>query len=85
MEIKELKKVESRLESSASFRSLGHEQVVFCHDDTAGLKAIIAIHNTVLALPWVEHAWNYATEQEALTDDHCPFTRHDIQSVNLWL
>ena len=26
----------------------GHEQVVFCHNKDAGLKAIIAIHNTVL-------------------------------------
>lgn len=26
----------------------GHEQVVFCHNPDAGLKAIIAIHNTVL-------------------------------------
>ena len=26
----------------------GHEEVVFCHNKDAGLKAIIAIHNTVL-------------------------------------
>ncbi len=26
----------------------GHEQVLFCHNPDAGLKAIIAIHNTVL-------------------------------------
>jgi leucine dehydrogenase len=26
----------------------GHEQVVFCQSKDAGLKAIIAIHNTVL-------------------------------------
>ena len=25
-----------------------HEQVVFCNDNETGLKAIIAIHNTVL-------------------------------------
>ena len=25
----------------------GHEQVVFCHNKDAGLKAIIAIHSTV--------------------------------------
>ena len=30
----------------------GHEQVVFCHNPDAGLKAIIAIHSTVLARPW---------------------------------
>lgn len=28
--------------------SSGHEQVVFCHNPDAGLKAIIAIHSTVL-------------------------------------
>src|SRR5690606_35126783 len=28
--------------------TFGHEQVVFCHNKDAGLKAIIAIHNTVL-------------------------------------
>ena len=26
----------------------GHEELVFCNDDEIGLKAIIAIHNTVL-------------------------------------
>lgn len=25
-----------------------HEQVVFCNDNDTGLKAIVAIHNTVL-------------------------------------
>jgi hypothetical protein len=30
----------------------GHEEVVFCHNKDAGLKAIIAIHNTVLARHW---------------------------------
>lgn len=48
---------------------LGHEQVVFCYDEPTGLKAIIAIHNTVLgpALGGTR-MWNYASEQEALTD-----------------
>jgi leucine dehydrogenase len=47
----------------------GHEQVVFCHNRDAGLKAIIAIHNTVLgpALGGTR-MWPYATEQEALND-----------------
>ena len=26
----------------------GHEEVIFCHNKDAGLKAIIAIHNSVL-------------------------------------
>ncbi len=47
----------------------GHEQVVFCHNKDAGLKAIIAIHNTVLgpALGGTR-MWPYKSEEEALKD-----------------
>ncbi len=47
----------------------GHEEVVYCHNKDAGLKAIIAIHNTVLgpALGGTR-MWPYATEQDALND-----------------
>src|SRR6186997_3248406 len=67
MEIKELEKVQSGL--FGTLTGLGHEQVVFCNDEATGLKAIIAIHNTVLgpALGGTR-MWNYASEQEALTD-----------------
>jgi len=46
-----------------------HEQVIFCHNKDAGLKGIIAIHNTTLgpALGGLR-MWPYATEQEALDD-----------------
>jgi leucine dehydrogenase len=46
-----------------------HEQVVFCRNKDAGLKAIIAIHNTALgpALGGTR-MWNYQTEEEALID-----------------
>lgn len=46
-----------------------HEQVIFCHNKEAGLKGIIAIHNTTLgpALGGLR-MWPYATEQEALDD-----------------
>lgn len=46
-----------------------HEQVVFCNDNETGLKAIIAIHNTVLgpALGGTR-MWMYNNEQEALND-----------------
>jgi len=49
--------------------SSGHEQVVFCHNPDAGLKAIIAIHNTVLgpALGGVRMR-PYANEADALHD-----------------
>ena len=47
----------------------GHEQVVFCHNKDAGLKAIIAIHDTTLgpALGGTR-MWPYKNEQEALND-----------------
>ena len=47
----------------------GHEQVVFCQDPFTGLKAIIAIHNTVLG-PALRgtRMWAYASEAEAITD-----------------
>src|SRR5690606_36822241 len=44
-----------------------HKQVVFCHNPDVGLKAIIAIHNTVLGPALAgTRMWPYATEQEAL-------------------
>jgi leucine dehydrogenase len=47
----------------------GHEQVVFCHNRDAGLKAIIAIHNTTLgpALGGVRMR-PYANSDDALRD-----------------
>ncbi|MFN8945198.1 MAG: Glu/Leu/Phe/Val dehydrogenase dimerization domain-containing protein, partial [Pseudobdellovibrionaceae bacterium] len=47
----------------------GHEEVLFCHDASVGLKAIIAIHNTALgpALGGTR-MWDYKTEDEALID-----------------
>ncbi|HET6244372.1 MAG: Glu/Leu/Phe/Val dehydrogenase [Bacteroidetes bacterium] len=46
-----------------------HEQVIFCQDQATGLKAIIAIHNTVLgpALGGTR-MWNYENETAALND-----------------
>ena len=46
-----------------------HEQVVFCQDKKTGLKAIIAIHNTVLG-PGLggTRVWNYSNEADAVTD-----------------
>jgi leucine dehydrogenase len=68
MKVKELEKVKA----SGIFGrllELGHEQVVFCNDSVTGLRAIIAIHNTVLgpALGGTR-MWNYGTEEEALQD-----------------
>lgn len=49
--------------------SKGHEQIVFCHEPSVGLKAIISIHDTTLgpALGGCRF-WDYQNEQEALTD-----------------
>lgn len=68
MEIKELEKAE-QAGLFGSLTQMGHEQVVFCYDEATGLKSIIGIHNTTLgpALGGTR-MWNYATEQEALTD-----------------
>jgi leucine dehydrogenase len=53
----------------AEVQTTNHEQIVFCNDRASGLKAIIAIHNTVLG-PGLggTRMWNYATESEALND-----------------
>jgi leucine dehydrogenase len=46
-----------------------HEQLLFCNDNATGLKAIIAVHNTVLgpALGGTR-MWMYNNETEALND-----------------
>ncbi len=46
-----------------------HEQVLFCNDNDTGLKAIIAIHSTILG-PSLggTRMWTYKNEMEALTD-----------------
>ncbi len=46
-----------------------HEQIMICQDNATGLKAIIAIHNTVLG-PGLggTRIWNYKSEADAITD-----------------
>src|SRR5688500_1360645 len=46
-----------------------HEQVVFCHDEETGLKAIVAIYSTALG-PSLggTRFYPYATEADALRD-----------------
>ena len=46
-----------------------YQQLAFCNDNSSGLKAIIAIHDTTLgpALGGVR-MWTYASEEEALED-----------------
>lgn len=53
----------------AQMSKYNHEQILFCNDNATGLKAIIAVHNTVLgpALGGTR-MWPYASETEALND-----------------
>ena len=53
----------------SAMADLDHEQVVFCHDEALGLKAIIAVHNTVLGPAMGgTRMWNYQSEEEAVRD-----------------
>ena len=46
-----------------------HEQIVFCHDKRSGLKAIIALHSTVLGPAMGgTRMWKYGSSHQALTD-----------------
>ena len=71
IETKEIKKSANSNDdiiSSQLFR-YDHEEVLFCQDNATGLKAIIAIHNTVLG-PSLGgcRIWKYNNDQEAITD-----------------
>jgi len=70
MEVKILNQID--LSTSPVIGQMGlynHEQILFCNDNATGLKAIIAIHNTVLG-PSLggTRMWNYNNEMEALND-----------------
>lgn len=70
IEVKEIKTASTQSNTLFdSMSTLGHEQVTFCHDPKTGLKAIIAIHNTVLG-PSLggTRMWNYDNESDALRD-----------------
>lgn len=68
MEVTELNKTKE----SDVFNMLSennHEQVVFCNDEETGLKAIVAIHNTVLGPAMGgTRMWMYNNEAEAVND-----------------
>ena len=70
MEVTTLKNTDLSKDPVIAQMSLhNHEQILFCNDNATGLKAIIAIHNTILG-PSLggTRMWNYANEMEALTD-----------------
>lgn len=66
-DIKETKLIENPV--IAQMSEYNHEQLLFCNDNETGLKAIIAVHNTVLgpALGGTR-MWMYNNEMEALND-----------------
>ena len=70
MEVKLIKNTDSTENAViAQMQKMGHEQILFCNDSATGLKAIIAVHNTVLgpALGGTR-MWSYQNEAEALND-----------------
>ncbi|MFT4834015.1 MAG: leucine dehydrogenase [Flavobacteriaceae bacterium] len=53
----------------SAMSNMEHEQLVFCKDEATGLKAIIAIHNTVLGPAMGgTRMWNYQSEEAAIKD-----------------
>ncbi len=47
----------------------GFEQIVFCNDSSVGLRAIIAVHSSILGPATGGcRMWNYASEMEAFND-----------------
>jgi leucine dehydrogenase len=71
IEVKEQKAASAPVDTNVfdSISGSRHEQVVFCNDPETGLRAIIAIHNTVLgpALGGTR-MWVYKSEGEAVND-----------------
>lgn len=71
VELKEMTAI-TEVEGVQLFKLLSennHEEVVYCFDKETGLKAIVAVHNTVLgpALGGLR-VWSYQSESEALID-----------------
>lgn len=64
--LKEEKKIMSIFEK---LTDKDYEQLVFCQDKITGLKAIVAIHNTILG-PGLGglRMYNYASDEDAITD-----------------
>jgi len=70
MEVKDISGVTSKDAGVlAQMVDMGHEQVLFCQDKEVGLKAIIAVHNTICG-PSLggTRMWNYASDEEAIKD-----------------
>lgn len=61
--------VQAQLDMFKRLGQFNHEQIVFCQDASTGLKALIAIHNTVLG-PGLggTRMWMYENEAQAVND-----------------
>ncbi len=59
----------TQIDIFSQLQAHNHEQIVFCQDKHTGLKAIIAVHNTVLG-PGLggTRIWNYTNDAEAIND-----------------
>jgi leucine dehydrogenase len=57
------------MDTFADMQTMGHEQVVLCHEPSCGYLGILAIHDTTLgpALGGTRY-WQYADTAEAVTD-----------------
>ncbi len=60
---------ETQFDLFAELENYDHEQIVFCQDKATGLKALIAIHNTILG-PGLggTRFWHYTDEKAAVND-----------------
>lgn len=70
MDVQEIKDVQDeQMAVLADMIRMDHEQVLFCQDKAVGLKAIIAVHNTVCgpALGGTR-MWQYTNEAAAIKD-----------------
>ena len=70
MEVLKANEIQNKeLSILAQMSKMDHEEVLFCQDKDTGLKAIIAIHSTVLG-PSLggTRMWSYKSESEALHD-----------------
>ncbi|MBL4654577.1 MAG: Glu/Leu/Phe/Val dehydrogenase, partial [Bacteroidia bacterium] len=69
LETQEVNTFEDLQSNLSKMPEFDHEQVEFCHDEETGLKAIIAVHSTVLgpALGGTR-MWSYKSEEEAVRD-----------------
>lgn len=61
--------VNTKFHLFSDLETTDHEQIVFCQDNATGLKAIIAVHNTVLG-PGLggTRMWVYEDEKDAIRD-----------------